>query len=46
MITPVDAANVTILNVDDYEASRYSRSRILKQAGFNVLEARTGAETL
>jgi PAS domain S-box-containing protein len=36
----------TILNVDDYEATRYSRSRILKQAGFNVLEARTGAEAL
>src|SRR5689334_14910419 len=41
-----DAARNTIVNVDDYEASRYSRSRILKQAGFAVLEARTGAEAL
>lgn len=41
-----DAAGTTIVNVDDYEASRYSRSRILKQAGFTVLEARTGAEAL
>jgi len=36
----------TILNVDDDEASRYAVSRILKQAGFEVLEAASGEEAL
>ncbi len=35
-----------ILSVDDYEASRYARSQMLRRAGFEVLEAGTGAETL
>ena len=35
-----------ILNVDDYEASRYARSQMLRRAGFEVLEAGSGAETL
>ncbi|HJV58234.1 MAG TPA: ATP-binding protein, partial [Methylomirabilota bacterium] len=35
-----------ILNVDDYEASRYARSQMLRRAGFEVLEAGNGAETL
>ena len=35
-----------LLNVDDNEASRYAVSRILKQAGFNVIEAATGTEAL
>ena len=35
-----------ILNVDDYEASRYARSQMLRRAGFEVLEAGTGTETL
>jgi len=35
-----------ILNVDDYEASRYARSQMLQRAGFQVLEAGTGAEAL
>jgi two-component system, cell cycle sensor histidine kinase and response regulator CckA len=35
-----------ILNVDDNEAGRYSVTRILKQAGFEVMEAPTGAEAL
>lgn len=37
---------VTILNVDDNEQSRYAISRVLRKAGFNVLEARTGREAL
>ena len=37
---------MTILNVDDDEASRYAVSRILRQAGFEVMEAANGAETL
>ena len=35
-----------ILSVDDYEASRYARSQMLRRAGFEVLEAGNGAETL
>ncbi len=31
-----------ILNVDDHEAGRYARSRLLKQAGYEVAEAGTG----
>lgn len=37
---------VTILNVDDNEQNRYAISRVLRKAGFNVLEARTGREAL
>ena len=35
-----------ILNVDDNDAGRYARSRILQRAGFRVLEAATGSEAL
>ena len=35
-----------ILNVDDYLPGRYARSKILRQAGFSVLEAQSGDETL
>jgi PAS domain S-box-containing protein len=37
---------VTVLNVDDYPAALYATSRVLRQAGFRVLEATTGAEAL
>lgn len=36
----------TILNVDDTESSRSTKSRILRQAGYTVLEAASGAEAL
>lgn len=36
----------TILNVDDTDAMRYARTRILMRAGFAVVEAQTGQETL
>ena len=36
----------TILNVDDNAASRYARSRVLRQAGYMVLEATTGEEAI
>jgi DNA-binding response OmpR family regulator len=39
-------SKITILNVDDNEAGRYAVSRILKQAGFEVLEAASGEEAL
>jgi PAS domain S-box-containing protein len=35
-----------VLNVDDHDAGRYARSRVLRRAGFEVLEAGTGAEAL
>jgi CheY-like chemotaxis protein len=40
------ATQVTILNVDDQDAPRYVKTRDLQQAGFAVLEASDGAETL
>jgi len=36
----------TILNVDDTEAQRYAVSRILRHAGFEVLEAGSGKQAL
>ena len=35
-----------ILNVDDDEAGRYAKSRILQRAGYRVLDAGTGTEAL
>ena len=36
----------TVLVVDDNPATRYSTGRVLKNAGFTILEAATGAEAL
>jgi signal transduction histidine kinase len=38
--------NATILTVDDNEALRYSLVRTLRDAGYHVLEAKTGSEAL
>jgi signal transduction histidine kinase/CheY-like chemotaxis protein len=35
-----------VLNVDDYDIARYAKSRVLRQADYEVLEARSGAEAL
>jgi len=35
-----------VLNVDDYEAARYAKTRLLKNAGFLVEEACCGQEAL
>jgi signal transduction histidine kinase len=35
-----------ILNVDDYAPGRYARTRLLRQAGYTVAEAGTGADAL
>ncbi len=35
-----------ILNIDDTPSSRYAKTRVLKQAGYRVVEATTGAEAL
>jgi PAS domain S-box-containing protein len=42
----VSSPAVTILNVDDTASSRYTKSRILRQAGYTVVEAENGAEAL
>ena len=36
----------TILNVDDEEAGRYTTTRLLRQAGYTVVEAATGEEAV
>jgi signal transduction histidine kinase len=41
-----DAHDSLILNVDDTEAARYAKSRVLARAGFRVIEAATGTEAL
>jgi DNA-binding response OmpR family regulator len=41
-----DASNRPILNVDDEEVARYTKTRILRHAGFEVLEAATGKAAL
>lgn len=38
--------NNLILNVDDNEGSRYSKTRVLTQAGFRVEEAANGRDAL
>ncbi|HWC97528.1 MAG TPA: response regulator [Candidatus Sulfopaludibacter sp.] len=37
---------ITILNVDDNAVSRYARSKVLRQAGYDVQEAETGTSAL
>ncbi len=41
-----DAAKAIILNVGNNEAVRHARSRPLREAGFEVIEAATGGEAL
>ncbi|HEU4852144.1 MAG TPA: response regulator [Telluria sp.] len=40
------AKDKLILNVDDTDAARYAKSRILSRAGFDVIEAASGVEAL
>jgi signal transduction histidine kinase len=40
------AAGALVLNVDDDEPSRYAKSRMLRAAGFEVIEAATGSGAL
>ncbi|HEX5228451.1 MAG TPA: ATP-binding protein [Bryobacteraceae bacterium] len=42
----MDLQRASILNVDDYVPGLYARTKILKQAGFDVIEASTGNQTL
>lgn len=41
-----DSTHATILNADDNDAGRYAKSRILRAAGYEVIEAGTGREAL
>lgn len=41
-----ETSRATILYVDDTEAQRYAVSRVLRRAGFEVLEASTGHQAL
>ncbi len=45
-VKKMQALQTRILNVDDNEAALYATSRVLKKAGFDVLEATTGEEAL
>jgi two-component system, sensor histidine kinase and response regulator len=42
----MDPRESCILNVDDYQPGRYARTKLLRQVGFSVIEAASGAETL
>jgi signal transduction histidine kinase len=42
----MNLSDYSILNVDDYQPSLYARSKVLRQAGFAVLEATNGAGAL
>lgn len=42
----MNSSPLCVLNIDDYLPARYARSKVLRQAGFTVLEAATGKEAL
>lgn len=42
----MDNSGITILNVDGSEVGLYAKSRILRESGYIVIEATTGAEAL
>jgi len=42
----VNGSDRPILNVDDSEAGRYAKTRILQNAGYDVVEAGTGTDAL
>lgn len=45
-MTEVNPSGSLILNVDDYLPGRYARTKLLKRAGYRVVEAGSGRETL
>jgi two-component system, sensor histidine kinase len=42
----MNTQDFTILNVDDDEAGRYAKGRILQRVGYHVIEASTGTDAL
>ena len=45
-VTAAMKPKITILNVDDFDAARYAKTRLLQNAGFDVVEAKNGVEAL
>jgi signal transduction histidine kinase len=45
-MTPSDGHRTLVLNVDDYDPSRYARTQLLRHAGFDVVEVSTGRGAL
>jgi CheY-like chemotaxis protein len=43
---PIPTAGASILNVDDNDAGRYAKTRLLRDAGFVVIEADCGEDAL
>ena len=41
----MNTQDFTILNIDDDEAGRYAKTRILQRAGYRVVDAGTGMDT-
>jgi CheY-like chemotaxis protein len=46
LLDGLSSERITVLNVNDDDQQRSAISGVLKQAGFNVMEAKTGRETL
>lgn len=44
--TPKEPSSPVILNVDNDESVRYTRSRVLSDAGYRIIDATTGEEAL
>lgn len=42
----IDPGRMTVMIVDDNEANRYALNQLLRQAGYNIIEAATGKKTL
>ena len=38
--------NITILNVDDHDGTRYATTRFLRKAGYQIIEAANGTDAL
>jgi signal transduction histidine kinase len=46
MTTSPETRRTLVLNVDDYDPSRYARTQVLRHAGFDVVEVATGRDAL
>ena len=45
-MTSPETRRTLVLNVDDYDATRYARSQVLRHGGFDVVEVSTGKAAL
>jgi CheY-like chemotaxis protein len=46
VVTRDEDDRATVLNVEDFEPARFLRSKVLRRAGFNIVEASTAGEAL